>query len=121
MLIVVTGVIVDGACLLDRLHVARRDTSIPRFIVLPQSLFTFFMLMLVTVGQPGAAVLRLGGRRSRLSYLLIGFWYDRPSAPTRAAIKAFIVNRIGDFGFMLGLALIFAVWMLSRQRSTMPT
>jgi len=43
------------------------------------------------------------------SYLLIGFWYDRPSA-NAAAIKAFIVNRIGDFGFALG---IFAVYMMT--------
>ena len=42
------------------------------------------------------------------SYLLIGFWYDRPSA-NAAAIKAFIVNRIGDFGFALG---IFATYKL---------
>ena len=40
------------------------------------------------------------------SYLLIGFWYTRPSA-NAAAIKAFIVNRVGDFGFALG---IFGVW-----------
>src|SRR6201982_3230280 len=43
------------------------------------------------------------------SYLLIGFWYDRPSA-NAAAIKAFVVNRVGDFGFMLGMFGIFLVF-----------
>ena len=42
------------------------------------------------------------------SYLLIGFWYQKPSA-NAAAIKAFVVNRVGDFGFALG---IFAIYML---------
>ena len=42
------------------------------------------------------------------SYLLIGFWYQKPSA-NAAAIKAFVVNRVGDFGFALG---IFAIFML---------
>ena len=40
------------------------------------------------------------------SYLLIGFWYERPSA-NAAAIKAFVVNRVGDFGFALGIFTIF--------------
>src|SRR3546814_16184051 len=43
------------------------------------------------------------------SYLLIGFWYDRPSA-NAAAIKAFIVNRVGDFGFALGIMGVFLVF-----------
>ena len=42
------------------------------------------------------------------SYLLIGFWYERPSA-NAAAIKAFVVNRVGDFGFALGIFLVFAL------------
>jgi NADH-quinone oxidoreductase subunit L len=82
------------------------DPSIPRFMAY-LSLFTFFMLMLVTAdnfvqmffGWEGVGV---------SSYLLIGFWFDRPSA-NAAAIKAFVVNRIGDFGFALG---IFAVFFL---------
>ena len=41
-----------------------------------------------------------------MSYLLIGYWYDRPSA-CAAAIKAFVVNRVGDLGFALGIALVF--------------
>jgi NADH-quinone oxidoreductase subunit L len=72
------------------------------------SLFTFFMLMLVTADN--LVQLFFGWEGVGLaSYLLIGFWYDRPAA-NAAAIKAFVVNRIGDFGFALG---IFAVWMLS--------
>jgi len=82
------------------------DPSIPRFMSY-LSLFTFFMLMLVTADN--LVQLFFGWEGVGLcSYLLIGFWYDRPSA-NAAAIKAFIVNRIGDFGFALG---IFAVYLL---------
>ena len=42
------------------------------------------------------------------SYLLIGFWYQKPSA-NAAAIKAFVVNRVGDFGFLLGIFLVFVL------------
>jgi NADH-quinone oxidoreductase subunit L len=82
------------------------DHSIPRFMAY-LSLFTFFMLMLVTADN--FVQMFFGWEGVGLSsYLLIGFWYDRPSA-NDAAIKAFIVNRIGDFGFALG---IFAVYLL---------
>lgn len=71
------------------------------------SLFTFFMLMLVT--SDNFLQLFLGWEGVGLcSYLLIGFWYKRQSA-CNAAIKAFIVNRVGDFGFALG---IFAIFMI---------
>jgi NADH-quinone oxidoreductase subunit L len=71
------------------------------------SLFTFAMLMLVTADN--LVQLFFGWEGVGLaSYLLIGFWYQKPSA-NAAAIKAFIVNRVGDFGFALG---IFAVFML---------
>ena len=71
------------------------------------SLFTFAMLMLVTAdnflqmffGWEGVGL---------ASYLLIGFWYQKPSA-NAAAMKAFVVNRVGDFGFALG---IFAAWVV---------
>ena len=43
------------------------------------------------------------------SYLLIGFWYEKPSA-NAAAIKAFLVNRVGDFGFSLGIFLVFVLF-----------
>jgi NADH-quinone oxidoreductase subunit L len=69
------------------------------------SLFTFSMLMLVTADN--LAQLFFGWEGVGLcSYLLIGYWYDRPSA-CAAAIKAFIVNRIGDLGFAVGIALVF--------------
>jgi NADH-quinone oxidoreductase subunit L len=71
------------------------------------SLFTFAMLMLVTADN--LVQLFFGWEGVGLaSYLLIGFWYHKPSA-NAAAIKAFIVNRVGDFGFALG---IFATFMM---------
>src|SRR3954471_12820637 len=83
------------------------DPSRPRFFSY-LSLFTFAMLMLVTADN--LVQLFFGWEGVALaSYLLIGFWYHKPSA-NAAAIKAFVVNRVGDFGFALG---IFAVWMLS--------
>ncbi len=69
------------------------------------SLFTFSMLMLVSADN--LLQLFFGWEGVGLcSYLLIGYWYDRPSA-NAAAIKAFIVNRIGDLFFAVGVALIF--------------
>ena len=69
------------------------------------SLFTFAMLMLVTADN--LAQLFFGWEGVGLcSYLLIGYWYDRPAA-CAAAIKAFVVNRIGDLPFAVGIALIF--------------
>jgi NADH-quinone oxidoreductase subunit L len=70
------------------------------------SLFTFSMLMLVMSNN--FLQLFFGWEAVGLvSYLLIGFWYTRPSA-IYASLKAFLVNRLGDFGFLLGIALIFA-------------
>ena len=69
------------------------------------SLFTFAMLMLVTADN--LAQIFFGWEGVGLcSYLLIGYWYDRPSA-CAAAIKAFVVNRVADLPFAVGLALIF--------------
>ncbi len=83
------------------------DPSVPRFFSY-LSLFTFFMLMLVTAGN--LIQLFFGWEGVGLcSYLLIGFWYDRPSA-NAAAIKAFIVNRVGDVGFTLGVLGIFLLF-----------
>src|ERR1700686_3858742 len=71
------------------------------------SLFTFAMLMLATADN--LVQLFFGWEGVGLaSYLLIGFWYLKPSA-NAAAIKAFIVNRVGDFGFGLGIFAIFAL------------
>jgi NADH-quinone oxidoreductase subunit L len=83
------------------------DRGVPRFMSY-LSLFTFFMLMLVTAdnfvqlffGWEGVGL---------MSYLLIGFWYDRPTA-NYAAIEAFIVNRVGDFGFALGIFAVFVIF-----------
>jgi NADH-quinone oxidoreductase subunit L len=72
------------------------------------SLFTFAMLALVTADN--LAQLFFGWEGVGLaSYLLIGFWYQKPEA-NAAAIKAFVVNRVGDFGFALG---IFALFMMT--------
>jgi len=69
------------------------------------SLFTFAMLTLVTADN--FLQLFFGWEGVGLcSYLLIGFWYKKPSA-NAAAIKAFLVNRVGDFGFAIGIFLIF--------------
>lgn len=72
------------------------------------SLFTFFMLMLVTADNLLQVFMGWEGV-GLCSYLLIGFWYKKESA-NNAAIKAFIVNRVGDFGLALGLFAIFQVF-----------
>jgi NADH-quinone oxidoreductase subunit L len=83
------------------------DPYKPRFFSY-LSFFTFAMLMLVTADN--FAQLFFGWEGVGLaSYLLIGFWFEKPSA-NAAAIKAFLVNRVGDFGFSLG---IFAVFLLT--------
>ena len=71
------------------------------------SMFTFAMLMLVTADN--LVQLFFGWEGVGLaSYLLIGFWYHRPEA-NAAAIKAFLVNRVGDFGFSLGIFALYAM------------
>ncbi|MDR6666944.1 NADH-quinone oxidoreductase subunit L [Rhizobium sp. 1399] len=83
------------------------DPHRPRFFAY-LSLFTFAMLMLVTADN--LAQMFFGWEGVGLaSYLLIGFWYKKPSA-SAAAIKAFIVNRVGDFGFVLGIATVFVLF-----------
>ena len=83
------------------------DAGIPRFMSY-LSLFPFFMLALVT--SDNFLQLYFGWEGVGLvSYLLVGFWYTRPSA-CAAAIKAFLVNRVGDFGFALGIAAIYLVF-----------
>src|SRR5665213_2205393 len=87
------------------------DDSKPRFFAY-LSFFTFAMLALVTAadfmqlffGWEGVGV---------ASYLLIGFWFKKPTA-NAAAIKAFVVNRVGDFGFALGIMTVF--WMFHTIR-----
>ena len=83
------------------------DPDQPRFFAY-LSLFTFAMLMLVTANN--LVQMFFGWEGVGLaSYLLIGFWYKKPSA-NAAAIKAFVVNRVGDLGFMLGIFGTFLVF-----------
>lgn len=87
------------------------DPDQPRFFAY-LSLFTFAMLMLVTADN--LVQMFFGWEGVGLaSYLLIGFWFKKPSA-CAAAIKAFVVNRVGDLGFMLG---IFGTWMVFQTTS----
>lgn len=83
------------------------DPHRPRFFAY-LSLFTFAMLMLVT--SDNLVQMFFGWEGVGLaSYLLIGFWYKKPSA-NAAAMKAFVVNRVGDFGFLLGIFGIFVLF-----------
>ena len=103
MLVVVNTV--SGLVHLYSIGYMEHDPHRPRFFAY-LSLFTFAMLTLVTAdnflqmffGWEGVGL---------ASYLLIGFWYQKPEA-NAAAIKAFVVNRVGDFGYALGIFAIFA-------------
>ena len=80
------------------------DKGYPRFFAY-LALFTFFMLVLVMANN--FLLMFVGWEGVGLcSYLLIGFWYEKKSA-SDAGIKAFVVNRVGDFGFVLAVLLIF--------------
>jgi NADH-quinone oxidoreductase subunit L len=105
MLVVVTTV--SGLVHLYSIGYMEEDTGRPRFFAF-LSLFTFAMLALVTADD--FVQLFFGWEGVGLaSYLLIGFWYHKPAA-CAAAIKAFIVNRVGDFGFALGIFAIFTLF-----------
>ena len=107
MLVVVTSV--SSLVHLYSIGYMDEDPNRPRFFSY-LSLFTFAMLMLVTANN--LVQLFFGWEGVGLaSYLLIGFWFQKPSA-NAAAIKAFVVNRVGDFGFALG---IFAVFLLAKS------
>src|SRR5262245_53597476 len=104
MLVVVTTV--SSLVHLYSIGYMDEDPYRPRFFGY-LSLFTFAMLMLVTADN--LVQMFFGWEGVGLaSYLLIGFWYQKPSA-NAAAIKAFIVNRVGDFGFALGIFAVFAL------------
>jgi NADH-quinone oxidoreductase subunit L len=104
MLVVVTTV--SSLVHLYSIGYMDEDPYRPRFFAY-LSLFTFAMLMLVTADN--LVQMFFGWEGVGLaSYLLIGFWYQKPSA-NAAAIKAFVVNRVGDFGFALGIFSIFAL------------
>jgi NADH-quinone oxidoreductase subunit L len=105
MLVVVTTV--SALVHMYSLGYMSHDEHQPRFFAY-LSLFTFAMLMLVT--SDNLLQMFFGWEGVGLaSYLLIGFWYQRPSA-NAAAIKAFVVNRVGDFGFALGIFGCFYVF-----------
>ncbi|MGE3916558.1 MAG: NADH-quinone oxidoreductase subunit L [Hyphomicrobiaceae bacterium] len=105
MLVVVTTV--SALVHLYSIGYMHEDPSRSRFFAY-LSLFTFAMLMLVT--SDNFLQLFFGWEGVGLaSYLLIGFWYQKPSA-NAAAIKAFVVNRVGDFGFALGIFGVFLVF-----------
>ncbi len=102
MLVVVTSV--SSLVHIYSIGYMSHDPHKPRFMAY-LSLFTFAMLMLVT--SDNFIQLFFGWEGVGLcSYFLIGFWFKKDSANT-AAIKAFVVNRVGDFGFALGIFLIF--------------
>ena len=96
------------------------DPDQPRFFAY-LSLFTFAMLMLVTADN--LVQMFFGWEGVGLaSYLLIGFWFQKPSA-NAAAIKAFVVNRVGDLGFMLGIFgtyLVFGTTSISEILAAAP-
>ena len=102
MLVVVTSI--SALVHIYSIGYMSHDPHKPRFMAY-LSLFTFAMLMLVT--SDNFVQLFFGWEGVGLcSYFLIGFWFKKESANT-AAIKAFVVNRVGDFGFALGIFLIF--------------
>src|SRR6202521_4733921 len=104
MLVVVTSV--SALVHVYSIGYMHEDPHRPRFFAY-LSLFTFAMLMLVTADN--LVQLYFGWEGVGLaSYLLIGFWYYKPEA-NAAAIKAFLVNRVGDFGFALGIFAIYAM------------
>jgi NADH-quinone oxidoreductase subunit L len=104
MLVVVTSV--SAVVHLYSIGYMHEDPYRPRFFGY-LSVFTFFMLMLVT--SDNLVQMFFGWEGVGLaSYLLIGFWYQKPEA-NAAAIKAFVVNRVGDFGFALGIFALFAM------------
>ena len=102
MLIVVT--IISFLVHIYSINYMAEDPHLPRFMSY-LSLFTFFMLMLVT--SDNFVQMFLGWEGVGLaSYLLINFWYTRIQA-NKSAMKALIINRIGDFGLSLGIAALF--------------
>ena len=105
MLVVVT--LVSAIVHVYSIGYMSHDPHQPRFMSY-LSLFTFAMLVLVT--SDNFLQLFFGWEGVGLcSYFLIGFWFKKPTA-NAAAIKAFIVNRVGDFGFALGIFLVFYIF-----------
>ena len=105
MLVVVT--LVSAIVHIYSIGYMSHDPHQPRFMSY-LSLFTFAMIVLVT--SDNFLQLFFGWEGVGLcSYFLIGFWFKKPSA-NAAAIKTFVVNRVGDFGFALGIFLVFYIF-----------
>ena len=103
MMLVVTLRVADGARLHHRLHGRR-----PRLQALLQLHLAVHLLDADAGDGNNFLQLFFGWEAVGLvSYLLIGFWYTRPTA-IYANLKAFLVNRVGDFGFLLGIGLVLA-------------
>lgn len=109
MLLIVTGV---GSCIFFySMGYMKGDASYPRYFA-SLSFFAFSMLGIVLANN-FLMLFVFWELVAVSSYLLIGFWFEKPSAAD-AGNKAFVVNRVADFGFVLG---IFLVWMLSQGAS----
>lgn len=105
MLVVITSI--SSLVHLYSIDYMKNDPHVPRFMAY-LSLFTFFMLILVTANN--FIQMFMGWEGVGLaSYLLINFWHTRIQA-NKAAMKAIIVNKIGDFGLLLGIVMIFSVF-----------
>ena len=115
MLLLVT--IVSGLVHVYTIGYMHGDRAYARFFS-NIALFTFSMLMLV-MSDNFLQLFVFWEAVGLCSYLLIGHWYERPSARA-AATKAFVVNRIGDFGFMVGIFLVFTVFGSLQYQTVLP-
>ena len=120
MMLIVTGV--GGAIHIYSIGYMREDSGFSRFFA-KLSLFTFSMLGIVLANNFVMMFIfwELVGVSS---YLLIGFWFEKPSAAD-AAKKAFFTNRLGDFGFLLGILMVWTIFnslnFAEIQKETLPT
>jgi NADH-quinone oxidoreductase subunit L len=116
MLMVVTGV--GSAIFIYSAGYMAQDKSMPRFFAF-LSLFAFSMIGIV-VSNNFIQLFMFWELVGLSSYLLIGFWYEKPSA-ANAGVKAFLVNRVADFGFLCGILLLWSMSDLGQGRSFMFT
>ncbi len=112
MLLVVTGV--GSAIFIYSLGYMKDDPSFPRFFAC-LALFAFSMIGIVLANN-FIQLFMFWELVGLSSYLLIGFWYEKPSAAD-AGVKAFVVNRVADFGFLCGIILLWSVSDLGAGRS----
>jgi NADH-quinone oxidoreductase subunit L len=112
MLLVVTGV--GSAIFIYSLGYMKDDPSFPRFFAC-LAFFAFSMIGIV-IANNFIQLFMFWELVGLSSYLLIGFWYEKPSAAD-AGVKAFVVNRVADFGFLCGIILLWSVSDLGTGRS----